>query len=355
MKKINFAGLLLILLIIIQPVSAEKHPKNVILLIGDGMGIAQLYAGMVASNNKLALEQCTHSGFVKTYSSDNFTTDSGAGGTAIACGVKTRNGMIGMSPDSVPVKSILQIASKNNLSTGMVVSCAVTHATPASFIAHQVNRNMYEEIATDYLKTDIDVFIGGGRKHFEDRADGRNLTSELRAKNYQVAYSLNDVKSIKTGKLAGLLYEEHNPPMPERGNMLPEATAAAINLLANNKKGFFLMVEGSQIDWAGHDNNLDHTIREMIDFDQAVARALDFAKKDGNTLVIVTADHETGGLALLNGKFGSDKLKVAFSTKNHSGVPVPIFTYGPGADHFSGFMENTSIKGKIEKLLKLKN
>lgn len=334
--------------------SAQKKPKNIIFLIGDGMGIAQVYSGMVANNNTLALERCTFAGFSKTYSANNFTTDSGAGGTALACGVKTNNGMIGMSPDSIASESILELAEKNGLATGIVVACALTHATPASYIAHQINRNMYDEIATDYLKTDIDVFIGGGRKYFENRTDNRNLIEELKTKNYQIANTLDEVKIVKSGKLAGLLYEDHNPAMPERGNMLPESTTAAIDILDNNKKGFFLMIEGSQIDWAAHDNNSKQVVKEIIDFDKTIERALDYAQKDGNTLVIITADHETGGLTIMNGKFGSDDMKVGFATKSHSGVPVPVFAYGPGAENFTGIMENTSFKGKIEKLLKLK-
>jgi alkaline phosphatase len=334
--------------------SAQKNPKNVIFLIGDGMGIAQIYAGMVANGNKLALESCTYSGFYKTYSADNFVTDSGAGGTALACGVKTKNGMIGMNADSVPVQSILEVAKRNNLSTGIVVACAVTHATPASYIAHQISRDMYDEIAIDYIKSDIDVFIGGGRKYFEDRTDGCYLTDSLKARKYTVAYKMADVNATRTGKLAGLLYDDQNPAMPERGSMLPDATIAAVNLLNTNKKGFFLMIEGSQIDWAGHDNNAQQVIKEMIDFDQTIGKVLDFAKKDGNTLVIITADHETGGMTILDGKFGSDKIKAVFTSKNHSGIPVPVFSFGPGAENFSGFMENTSFKIKIEKLLKLK-
>ena len=353
MKK-YIVFILSFLFLTFQLISAQKNPKNVIFLIGDGMGIAQVYAAMVINGNKLNLERCTYSGFSKTYSASNFTTDSGAGGTALACGVKTKNGMIGMNPDSVAVQSVLELASLNKLSTGIVVACAVTHATPASYIAHQINRNMYDEIATDYLKTDIDVFIGGGRKYFEDRNDGRNLINELKAKNYQMAYNIADVKAIKSGKLAGLLYDDQNPKMPERGTMLPDATMAAIDLLGNNPKGFFLMIEGSQIDWACHDNNAGQEIKEMLDFDETIGRVLDYAKKAGNTLVIVTADHETGGLTILNGKFGSDDMKTAFSTKNHSGVPVPIFAYGPGSENFTGFMENISFKEKIEKLLKLK-
>ena len=354
MKK-TFTLLLIGVVLAFQSVDAAKRPKNVIFLIGDGMGIAQVYAAMVANGDKLEMERCTHAGFVRTSSASHFTTDSGAGGTALATGVKTKNGMIGMGPDSVAVETILQQASRNKLSTGMVVSCAVTHATPASYIAHQINRNMYEEIAADYLKTDIDVFIGGGRKYFENRTiDNRNLTQELKEKNYQIAYSLDQVLATKSGKLAGLLYEDHNPPMPERGDMLPQATMAAIDILDNNKKGFFLMVEGSQIDWAGHSNDEQQIIRETLDFDQTVGLVLDYAQKSGNTLVIVTADHETGGMALLNGNLEKKELVSAFSTKDHSGVPVPVLAYGPGAEHFTGFMENTDFKGIIEKLLKLK-
>ena len=351
----NYSILSLFLLVIFsQSIFSQKSPKNIIFLIGDGMGLAQIYSGMMANRNHLELERCTYSGFSKTYSADNFTTDSGAGGTALACGVKTKNHMIGMNPDSIAVQSILEEASKNKLATGIVVACALTHATPASYIAHQVNREMNEEIATDYLKTDIDVFIGGGRKYFEDRTDNRNLTKELKAKNYQIVYKLDDVKAIKSGKLAGLLYEDQNPGMPERASMLPDATQSALNILSNNKKGFFLMVEGSQIDWGGHNNNSSQVIKEMLDFDQTIGKALDFAKQDGNTLVIITADHETGGMSITEGKVGTDQLKILFSTKNHSGIPVPVFAYGPGAENFTGFMENISFKAKIERLLKFK-
>lgn len=355
MKRTLLFSLSIVSLLLVSPIIyAQKTPKNVIFLIGDGMGLAQVYAGMVANGNSLELERCTYTGFSKTYSSSNFTTDSGAGGTALACGVKTKNGMIGMNADSVAVESILQEASRNGLATGVVVACALTHATPASFVAHQINREMNDEIAADYLKMNIDVFIGGGRKYFDKRVDARNLTEELKAKNFKIAYTLDEVKATKTGKLAGLLYEDQNPPMPERSTMLPDATVAAIDILEHNGKGFFLMVEGSQIDWACHDNNAEQEIKEMLDFDKTVGKVLDYAKRVGNTLVVVTADHETGGLTILDGKFGDTKMKTVFTTKSHSGVPVPIFAFGPGAENFTGFMENASFKAKLSKLLKLK-
>ena len=345
---------ILVFFFLLQFTGAQTHPRNVIFMIGDGMGLAQAYAGMVANGNKLALERCKYIGLSKTYSASNFTTDSGAGGTALACGIKTKNYMVGMNPDSVAVQSILELAEKNQLATGIVVSCALTHATPASFIAHQINRNMYEEIAADYLGTDIDVFIGGGRKYFEQRSDNRNLTEELKIRNYQVVYTLDAVKANKTAKMAGLLYEDQNPAMPERASMLPDATMAAIDILDNNKKGFFLMVEGSQIDWACHDNNAEQLVKEILDFDQTIARVLDYAEKHGNTLVIITADHETGGLTFPTGDIKNGTFEARFSTKGHSGIPVPVYAFGPGAINFSGFMENVDMKAKIEKLLRLK-
>jgi alkaline phosphatase len=162
------------------------------------------------------------------------------------------------------------------------------------------------------------------------------------------------VRNVQSGKLAALLYEDQCPPVPQRAAMLPDATTLAIQLLHNSNKSFFLMIEGSQIDWAGHENNTKQIIKEMLDFDQTIAYALDFAKQDGNTLVIVTSDHETGGMSILNGKFGSDEMTARYTTKDHSGIPVPVFAYGPGADNFTGFMENTCFKEKLTKLLRLK-
>lgn len=337
----------------LSPVAFATSPRNVIFMIGDGMGIPHVYAAMVANGNHLELERCKKIGFSKTYSSDRFITDSAAGGTALSSGVKTRNGMIGMGPDSVAVETLLEMAEKKGLATGIVVTCAVTHATPASYIAHQVSRNMYEEIAADYLKTDVDVFIGGGRKYFEDRADQRNLITELKDKKYQVAYTLDDVKKVKTDKLAGLLYDDHAPAAPARGNYLPEATTAAIDILNNNHKGFFMMIEGSQIDWGGHDNNTEWIINETLDFDKTIGAVLNYAAKDKNTLVVITADHETGGMTLLSGDMQEKVVKGTYSTKGHSAVVVPVYAFGPGAEEFTGFMENTDIEHKIEKLMKL--
>lgn len=353
MSKKAFLTVIIFMMLVV-PASAVKHPKNVIFLIGDGMGLAQTTAGMVKNRAPLTLELFKHIGLVKTHSASHFTTDSGAGGTALATGVKTKNGMIGMNPDSVAVQSILHLSDNKGLATGIVAACALTHATPASYVAHQVNRNMYEAIAADYMNVDIDVVIGGGKKYFSNRtSDERDLIKELKSKKYQVVETMTELEKTRKAKVAGLLFEDHPPAMPERGDFLPRATTKAIQLLATNRKGFFLMVEGSQIDWAGHDNDTERIAAEVIDFDKAVKAALDFAREDGNTLVIVTADHETGAMSLLDGNLGTGELKAAYSSGGHSGILVPVYAYGPGAEEFTGFLDNTSFKGKIARLLHL--
>ncbi len=329
----------------------KNKPKNIILLIGDGMGVSQVFAGLTANKGHLFLENCKYIGFSKTQSADNYITDSAAGGTALSAGVKTYNGAIGVDEKGNSVKTILEEASEKGLATGLVSTSAITHATPASFIAHQASRGSYEDIAADFLKTDIDVFIGGGLEHFTKRKDGRDLTDELKRKGYEVETELKKIEKVKKGKLAGFTAEVHNGRMTERGNMLPVATETALNILDNNKKGFFLMIEGSQIDWGGHAGSTIYVTEDMLDFDRVIGKALEFAAKDKETLIIITADHETGGMAITGGDMQKGVVKAAFPTGDHTAVMVPVFSYGPGAEEFIGIMENTDIYAKMKKLI----
>jgi len=329
-----------------------KKPKNIIFLIGDGMGTAQIYAALTIQKDKLNIARFKVVGFQKTYSANDFITDSAAGATAFSTGSKTKNGYLAVDTNKKTLPTILELAEGKGLSTGLVASCAIIHATPAAFIAHEVNRDNYEDIAPWFLKTDIDVFIGGGKKYFENRTDKRNLSDSLRKRNYQLIYNLDDLNTITKDKVAGLLYNNHPPSILEgRGKMLEKSSTKAISILEKNKKGFFMMIEGSQIDWAGHSNAEDTLISEMIDFDNVVGMVLDYAKKNGETLVVVTGDHETGGYTLPNNNIKDGKLKGKFSTNNHTAVMVPVFAYGPGAEEFMGFMENTDIFFKFRKLL----
>ena len=352
MKRIGFIFLTAVFVFLAASTIgfADSGVKNIILLIGDGMSIAHIQSGMLASEVPLNIEEMRHIGFAQTSSANSFITDSGAAGTAIATGVKTNDGYIGLDPEGRPLNSILHIAVENGLAAGLVATCAITHATPASFIARQIHRNMQEEIALDFLSTDIDVFIGGGRIFFENREDGRNLIEELEAKGYQLAYTMDEVRQVSSGKLAGLVAEGHPPRFSEnRGNMLPEATETAINILSQNSEGFFIMIEGAQIDWGGHNNDVEYIVEEMLDFDRAVGKALDFAKRDGRTLVIVTSDHETGGMALNDFNPETREITAGFTTWDHTGLMQPVFAWGPGAEEFIGIYENTGIFDRMLK------
>lgn len=322
--------------------------KNIIFLIGDGMGLHQMQAAWTVNGGKLAIEQATHVGLQKTQPAKRYITDSAASGTAMACGSKTYNGMIGMDTARNELVSILKVAENKGKATGLVSTSSVTHATPASFIANDTSRNNYEAIAADFLDTDVDVVIGGGLDHFTVRADGRDLTAELREKGYTVATSIEEFVDHKEGKFYALTAPVHNPRATEgRDDMLPFATDKALELLSQSEEGFFLMIEGSQIDWGGHANDQDYVVTETLDFDRAVKEVLDFAKEDGNTLVVITADHETGGMMILDGDLEAGTVKTVFTTGGHTGSMIPVYTYGPGAEKFTGIFDNTEFKEKF--------
>ena len=366
-------GILLVILILtgssfqgIQKLQISKQKvKNIILFLGDGMGISHVYAAMTTNPRKLSLESFPFTGLSITYSSDNYITDSGAGGTAIACGVKTRNGMIGMSPDSNAVSSIVEIAHKNGLATGVISTKSITDATPASFIAHTCNRSNQENIAKYFLDGTVDVFIGGGMNFFRNRKDGIDLTYKLKKQGYNVVYSLDDLKKSNSLKIAGLLADNNMPALSESGTRighLQEMTRKAIETLSKDKDGFFLMVEGAFIDLEAHRGDLDNIIAEVVDLDNAVEVAKKFAIKNGETLIIVTADHETGGLRMVGGSIEKNEASGAFVEEGiffnkrgiHTAGMVPIFSYGPEANRFSGIHENTFFLNEFLDLLKIK-
>ena len=355
MKRISLPVLILLTFIFTQCSTTKdstaqfikaKEVKNIILMIGDGMGVTQVYAGITA-NKGLNLEKSKYVGLSKTYSANNYITDSAAGGTAISTGKKTNNGAIGVDKEGNEIKTILEYAAENGLSTGVIATSSVTHATPASFVAHQPKRSMEEEIAVDFLNSDITLFIGGGRKYFADRSDKANLLDGLVKKGFKVAQDIDAIKNTTSGKLAGIVTDEHLLTYPERGEFLTESTQAALNILDNNTKGFFLMIEGSQIDWEGHDNDAEGVVNEVIDFDKAIKVAFDYADRNPGTLVIVTADHETGGMALTGGDITTGEVKASWGRTGHTSVMVPVFSYGIGAEFFTGVYENTDIFNKL--------
>ncbi|MDO4461921.1 MAG: alkaline phosphatase [Bacteroidia bacterium] len=333
-----------------------SKPKNVIFFIGDGMGQAQVFAALTANGGNMYMSQLKLAGYSQTQSWDNYVTDSAAGGTALATGQKTRNYMIGMTPDSVATPSMLHLAEAAGKATGVVATAAVTHATPASFVAHVIDRHKYEDIASFYQNSGIDVFIGGGKKHFTERKDGRDLIKEMSEKEgYRFYDDLESAKNDNNSKLAVLAYPEHMPEATSsRKFSLAESTKKAIDILSKDDNGFFLMVEGSQIDWGGHHNVINEVVSEVLDMDKAVGEALKFAAENKETLIVITADHETGGLSIIKGNYETGALKANFSTGNHTGIMVPVYAVGPGAEDFHGWYQNTGVFDRIVNLLNIK-
>lgn len=343
---------ILIFLCISTQVFAQKKPKNVIFLIGDGMGLSQISTLVYFKDSASNFESFKHIGFIKTSSSSHKVTDSAAGATAFTTGQKSYNGAIGVSKDTLSLPTIFEQLEAKKYKTGLVSLCTITHATPASFYAHVKHRDMYEEIALELANSEVDFFAGAGYKYFTERKDGQNLFPEMESRGF-VLDTVSLKNNLDPKKRYGFLLDKLDLPskIKGRGEFLSDATKLALSYLSKNKEGFFLMTEGSYIDWAGHQNNAEMLITEQLDFDKVVGLALDFAKKDKNTLVIITADHETGGTAIEKG-LSSNKVKITFKTTQHTATMVPVFAYGPGSELFQGIYENTEIYNKLKVLLK---
>lgn len=338
----------------LQQFGAHKKARNVILLIGDGMGLAQASSAYYFGESEPGFTRFPVIGLHKTKPTDELITDSAAGATAFSTGYKSYNAAIGVDGDTVARETILEMAAKKGLSTGLVATSSITHATPASFFSHVPFRDQEEEIAAQLPKAPVHFFAGGGLRFFTKREDKRNLLPELENAGFTVDTSslAQPARFSLSQKYGYLLAAEGMPKMQEgRGDFLPRATQMALDYLSQDKDGFFLMVEGSQIDWGGHNNDADYVIEEVKDFDKAVRVALDFAQKQGNTLVVVTADHETGGMSLSAAEVRMQRdynhIKPTFSTGGHSASLIPVYAYGPGAWIFAGIYENNDIFGKM--------
>lgn len=327
--------------------------KNVILMIGDGMSLMHVYSAWTANRGKLYLENCEATGLSKTYCANKLITDSGAGGTAMAIGQKTNYHSVGVDVNGNPQPSLIKLAKQKGLSAGVAVTCRLWDATPADFCCHNVDRDNEDEIIADYVNCEADYVVGGGAKKFENRKDGRNIFKELEQKGYQIARSWEECKNLKSGKIFAVTDSVDTPLPAERGDRLAQSSLKGIELLSQNPNGFFMMIEGSQLDDYGHFNDLDLLMQETHDFDRTVGKILECAAKDGETLVVVTADHETGGLTLIDGDKDKGEIKCKFSTTGHSGVMVPVYAFGPGSELFTGIYENTDIFHKIKSLLNL--
>jgi len=324
---------------------SRSKVKNVILLIGDGMGLAQIYSGITANYGDLNLAQFLNIGFSKTAASDSYITDSAAGATAMATGKKSRNRAIGVDSNFVSIPNLSDRLKPLGIKTGIISAGNITDATPAAFYAHQPYREMEKEIAHDYLNTPVEILIGGG----PDLFNKEKIADSLRLKGIQFSEKWEDLDKIKTPFV--LLNNAKTASIQKgREDFLTSSFAKTYKSLQQNKEGFFIMAEGAQIDYGGHANVVSYVVTEMLDFDKLIGDALRFADSNGETLVVVTADHETGGLTLLDGNIKKGYVDGHFSTNDHTAVMVPVFAYGPHSMDFRGVYENTEIYTRILKV-----
>ena len=325
----------------------NKVPTNIILMIADGAGLSQITAATYENGNKSNLENFRVVGLQKTHSANSLITDSAASGTAMACGTKTTNGTIGIDTKNKFYESILKICEKKGYNSGMIVTSSIVHATPASFYANVNSRAEYQEIAYQLSKSEVDFFIGGGEKHFTKRNDKKNLMNEM--KEWEFVKSIDQFDSSTSKKVGYFISYEEPPSLIEgRKPLLDIGLKSILQKLDSRDKPFFLLVEGSQVDWGGHDNDLEYVTSEYIEFDKAIGVALKFVDENPNTLLVVTADHETGGLGITSGNVKEFNPKGRFSTKGHTASMVPVFSIGLGSKKFSGIYDNTEIFNKMK-------
>ena len=345
----------------VQSKTSEK-PKSIILFIGDGMGVAQVTTAIM-NNVGSNFMRFTNGGLILTASTNSWITDSAASATAISTGVNTYNKAIGVDADQNNLKLLVDYASEAGKSFGIIATSSITHATPAAFYSNNLWRNEEYDIALQLSESEVDVIIGGGFKYFlpenenGKRKDGRNLLNEMKDRKFSVVFDMEDLMSLdkgKTDKVVALLAysaidKENNP-----SHKLADMTRVAIQILKKNGNGFFLMVEGAQIDWKAHDNEYQKMLFQLEDFNEALGVALDYAETDNKLLILVTADHETGGLTLLQGRAKSREFKEQWSTNGHSGSMVPLLATGAGSELFGGIMETEEFGRRIISLIENK-
>lgn len=325
----------------------NKKVKNVILMIGDGYGLAHISSANLTNGGQLTLTQLKNIGLMKTQSADDFTTDSAASGTAIATGHQTYNRAIGVDKNGKTVKNIVEVLNKYNYVSGCVTTDEIYGATPSAFFAHQKDRGNTNKIAKELLTSKLSLFAGGGGKRYTSK--------ELKDNHFLIANKVSKIGNSKAEKI-GYFFSKGAPQsiMEGRDNVLAEITKESIQFLENKSKPFFLMVEASQIDNYGHHNDIKGILNETIDFDKAITEAIKYADTNEDTLVIVLSDHETGGLTIPQGNIATNHIESSFSTHDHTGALVPVFAYGPKSYEFRGCYSNYDIFHKILKVLNVK-
>ena len=371
-------------------VTEKPQVKNIIYLIGDGMGFGAVSSLLLSEDSVTGFEQAPVIGLSETCSANNYVTDSPAGGTALACGIRTKNGYLGVDPEGKPLTSILRKAQAMGKRSGIVVNTVLTEATPAAFYAGVTSRSMSFDIAKQFTESGVDVAIGAGLEPFIKRPDSLDLTATLINKGYDVHLDWKTVLGTTSRKFVGILPMGDVHRRNESGNTtagaadgaevclaaklaasseengdttrlseptvyLEKATAKALEVLSNdNRQGFFLMIESAIIDGYGHNNDSEGMIEEMKEFDNTLRQLVAYVNKHPETLLVVTADHETGGTGVSYKSYevgSTTPVQLSFSTKGHTGTVVPVFAYGAGAEAFAGIMKNTDLPKKMEELM----
>ena len=363
-QRKNTSFLILIFMTIIHLFTPNIYPaeeiNNIIFYIGDGMGATQVLTARIAlmgADKRFVIEKMPVTGLITTHAVDNLITDSAAGATAMATGVKTRNGMVGVTPDSTVLLTVMEAAMARGIAAGLVATSTITHATPASFASHVPSRRNQAEIAKQLIHSGLNIIFGGGKSYFipstesgSKRTDDQNLIEEGREHGFRYVSTATELSRIASSKVLGLFAMDAMGREPDEPT-LEQMSRKAIEILSKQPNGFFLIIEGSQIDWAGHDNDFQYLIREMKAFDDAVKVGLDFAKENENTLVVVTADHETGGLLLMGGTVDGKDIEVDWGTNYHTGQMVPVFASGKGSWMFSGINDNSVFAKNFARFL----
>lgn len=393
MKRIRFILPVCLAMLAAVSCTTEKMPqvKNVIYLIGDGMGFGAVSSLLLDDDSLTGFELSPVIGLSETCSANNYVTDSPAGGTALATGVRTLNGYLGVDVNGVPLESVLKKAQKMGKKSGIVVNTTLTEATPAAFYAGVLNRSKSFDIARQFVDSGVDVAIGAGLSAFVNRPDSLDLTAVLMDKGYDVYLQWKDVMESGSDKFVGILpmdnVHRRNKKRTEAGaadgaevclaaklasggesavgikmeaqpeQYLEKAVAKALSVLdkKGKKEGFFLMIESAIIDGYGHNNDSDGMIDEMNEFNRTLKVLVNYVNSHPGTLLVVTADHETGGTSV--GYKGHDvgkkvPVSLTFSTKGHTGNIVPVFAYGKGAEYFGKVMKNTDLPKYIEVLMR---
>ncbi|MDG2060916.1 MAG: alkaline phosphatase [SAR86 cluster bacterium] len=355
-----------------------KNPaKNVILLIGDGMSVSQISVYRLLKggpNHRVSFDRFPFSGIVLTHSEDALITDSASSATAYSTGQKTKNRYLGLDSKNNSLENLTETLDRYKFVSSLIATSEITHATPAAFASHVESRWDTDQISKDLVSSKVATLLGGGRNVFNTESNGgvrkdkedlyetlKSSTNLLTTKQGLMNFDLS-----KEGRVFGLFADNHLRDMEDLSNhpkepSLSEMLQFALDRFDHHKErgceGFFIMAEGSQVDWSGHTNNLKYLEREMDDLDDAINLSYKFALDNQETLVIVTSDHETGGLLIESEglSYTGNKVKFSYNTDigkgNHTGVPVPVYAFGPGAENFTGTLDNTDIYHAIIKSL----